>query len=92
MIARLIDLALSRRLLTIFAVALTGVLGVFVYTQMPKDIYPDLNAPLVTIITDNSGMAPEDVERLITLPLESLLSGAPGVTKYGRSRPRGTPL
>ncbi|HPW18677.1 MAG TPA: CusA/CzcA family heavy metal efflux RND transporter, partial [Candidatus Aminicenantes bacterium] len=42
---------------------------------------PDLNAPLVNIITENPGMASEDVERLITFPLESLLSGAPGVTR-----------
>jgi cobalt-zinc-cadmium resistance protein CzcA len=48
---------------------------------MPKDIYPDLNAPLVTIITENEGMAAEDVERLITFPLESLLNGAPQVTR-----------
>ena len=92
MINRLIDLALSRRLLTIFVVALTAVLGVFVYTRMPKDIYPDLNAPLVNIITDNPGMASEDVERLITLPLESLLSGAPGVTKVRSESTTGNSL
>ncbi|MEW5983688.1 MAG: efflux RND transporter permease subunit [Acidobacteriota bacterium] len=81
MINRLIDLALSRRLLTVFVVALLSVVGLLVYSWMPKDIYPDLNAPLVTVITENTGMASEDVERLITLPLESLLSGAPGVTR-----------
>jgi cobalt-zinc-cadmium resistance protein CzcA len=48
---------------------------------MPKDIYPDLNAPLVKIITENPGMAAEDVERLISFPLESLLNGAPHVTR-----------
>ena len=48
---------------------------------MPKDIYPDLNAPLVHIITENHGMAAEDVERLISFPLESLLNGAPHVTR-----------
>ena len=52
-----------------------------VYQRMPKDIYPDLNAPLVNIITENPGMASEDVERLISFPLESLLAGAPGVTR-----------
>jgi cobalt-zinc-cadmium resistance protein CzcA len=92
MISRLIDFALSHRLLTIFVVALTAVLGVFVYSRMPKDIYPDLNAPLVTIITDNPGMASEDVERLITLPLESLLSGAPGVTRVRSESTTGNSL
>ncbi len=81
MIDRLIDSALKHRLLTIFLVALTAVWGVIVYLRLPKDIYPDLNAPLVKIITENPGMASEDVERLISFPLESLLSGAPHVTR-----------
>ncbi len=55
--------------------------GCIVYFQIPKDIYPDLNAPLVKIITENPGMASEDVERLISFPIESLMSGTPGVTR-----------
>jgi cobalt-zinc-cadmium resistance protein CzcA len=81
MIDRVIDFALKHRLLTIFLVALAAIWGVMVYHRLPKDIYPDLNAPLVTIITENPGMASEDVERLISFPLESLLSGAPRVTR-----------
>lgn len=81
MIDRIIDFALKHRLLTVFLVALVCLWGVIVYFRMPKDIYPDLNAPLVKIITENPGMASEDVERLITFPLESLLSGAPRVTR-----------
>ena len=81
MIDRIIDFALKHRLLTVFLISLVCLWGVIVYFRMPKDIYPDLNAPLVNIITENSGMASEDVERLITFPLESLLSGAPGVTR-----------
>ena len=81
MIDRIIDFALKHRLLTVFLIALVCLWGVVTYFRMPKDIYPDLNAPLVNIITENSGMASEDVERLITFPLESLLSGAPGVMR-----------
>ena len=81
MIDKLIEYALKHRLLTILLVLLVSIWGVIVYTQMPKDIYPDLNAPLVNIITENPGMAAEDVERLITFPLESLLNGAPHVTR-----------
>jgi cobalt-zinc-cadmium resistance protein CzcA len=81
MIDIIIDFALKHRLLTVFLIGLVSILGVIVYLQMPKDIYPDLNAPLVTIITENPGMASEDVERLISFPLESLLSGAPRVTR-----------
>jgi cobalt-zinc-cadmium resistance protein CzcA len=81
MIDRIIDFALKHRLLTIFLVVLAAIWGAIVYHRLPKDIYPDLNAPLVTIITENPGMASEDVERLISFPLESLLSGAPHVTR-----------
>jgi cobalt-zinc-cadmium resistance protein CzcA len=81
MIDRIIDFALEHRLLTVFLIGLACLWGLVVFVRMPKDIYPDLNAPLVNIITENPGMASEDVERLITFPLESLLSGAPGVTR-----------
>ena len=81
MIDKVIDYALKHRLLTVLLILLISIWGVIAYTRMPKDIYPDLNAPVVTIITENPGMAAEDVERLITFPLESLLSGAPHVTR-----------
>jgi len=81
MIDRFINFALKHRLLSLLVILLISILGVFTYIRMPKDIYPDLNAPLVTIITENEGMAAEDVERLITFPLESLLNGAPQVTR-----------
>ncbi len=81
MIDRIINYALKHRLLTILLVVLVSIWGIIVFTRMPKDIYPDLNAPLVKIITENPGMAAEDVERLISFPLESLLNGAPRVTR-----------
>ncbi len=81
MINRLIDFSLQHKLLMIFLIALACIWGIIAYFRIPKDIYPDLNAPLVKIITENPGMASEDVERLISFPLESLLSGAPGVTR-----------
>jgi heavy metal efflux system protein len=81
MIDRLIDFALKHRLLTGLLLGLVGLWAAAAYIRMPKDIYPDLNAPLVNVITENPGMASEDVERLISYPLESLLSGAPYVTR-----------
>jgi cobalt-zinc-cadmium resistance protein CzcA len=92
MIDRIIDFALKRRLLTVFLLALVCLWGVVVYIRMPKDIYPDLNAPIVNIITDNPGMASEDVERLITFPLESLLSGAPGITRVRSESSTGSSI
>ena len=81
MINQTIDFALRHRLLTGMLVVLLSIWGALAYFRLPKDIYPDLNAPLVKIITENPGMPSEDVERLISFPLESLLSGAPGVTR-----------
>jgi cobalt-zinc-cadmium resistance protein CzcA len=81
MIDKIIDFALKHRLLTVLLIFIVSIWGIIAYTKMPKDIYPDLNAPLVKIITENPGMAAEDVERLISFPLESLLNGAPQVTR-----------
>lgn len=79
MIRAVIDFALRNRLLVLLLILLVTLGGVMAYQRMPKDIYPDLNAPLVNIITTCPGMASEDVERLITFPLESLMNGSPGV-------------
>lgn len=81
MIRAIIDMALGNRLLVMLLTVLVSAGGVVVYQLMPKDVYPDLNAPLVNIITSYEGMAAEDVERMITYPLESLMSGSPGVTR-----------
>ncbi len=81
MIDKIIDFSLKNRLLICLLAFFISAAGVFVYYRMPKDIYPDLNAPIVNIITTNEGMAAEDVERLITFPLESLLNGTPRVTR-----------
>ncbi|MBT8395831.1 MAG: efflux RND transporter permease subunit, partial [Gemmatimonadetes bacterium] len=81
MINRIIRYSLEHRLLTVFLVILASIVGVFAAVRMPKDIYPDLSPPVVTIVTENEGMAAEDVERLISFPLEALLNGAPHVTR-----------
>jgi len=81
MINKIIDFSLNNRLLIILVVSFISIVGILVYFHMPKDIYPDLNAPIVNIITTNEGMAAEDIERLITFPMESLLNGSPHVTR-----------
>ncbi len=81
MINKFIDFSLKHRFLVILVAVFICVLGVMSYLQLPKDIYPDLNAPIVNIVTTNDGMAAEDVERLITFPLESLLNGSPHVVR-----------
>ena len=81
MIDRLIDWSLKNPLLVIFLSLLVICVGAVVYFKLPVDVYPDLNAPLVNIVTEHYGMPSEDVERLITRPLESILNGAPHVTR-----------
>ncbi|MBC7365152.1 MAG: efflux RND transporter permease subunit, partial [Candidatus Aminicenantes bacterium] len=92
MINRIIDFALKHRVLTIFLVLLICLFGVVSYLRLPKDIYPDLNAPLVNVITENPGMPSEEVERLITFPLESLMAGTPGVTRIRSESTTGNSL
>lgn len=81
MIARLIDWSLGNRLLVL--VGALGLLawGLFETLRMPVDVFPDLTAPAVTVVTEAHGMAPEEVESLVTVPLETALNGASGVRR-----------
>ncbi|MBN1588521.1 MAG: efflux RND transporter permease subunit [Pirellulales bacterium] len=81
LIRAIIDLALRHRVLVLLLTVVVSLAGIVAYRQMPKDIYPDLNAPLVNIITTCPGMASEEVERVITFPIESLMNGTPHVTR-----------
>jgi heavy-metal exporter, HME family len=75
----LLDSSLKNRLLVLFGALLLTVYGAFTLTQTPVDVFPDLNKPTVTVITEAGGMASEEVEQLITFPLETALNGLPGV-------------
>jgi len=79
MLTEIIRLALRYRILTIaIALAITGYGGYVLY-HLPIDVFPDLNRPRVTVLTEALGLAPEEVETLITFPLESVVNGATGV-------------
>ncbi len=79
MIERLIDFALRQRLLTMVVTAALFGGGVWAYTQLPVDAYPDISPVLVQVFTETEGLAPEEVEQLVTYPIEVGMNGLPGL-------------
>lgn len=77
----IISWSLKNRLLVIALSLVIMVAGYLNLLQMPVDVFPDLTAPTVTVITEAHGMAPEEVETLITFPLETALNGATDVRR-----------
>lgn len=81
MITPTIRWSLENRLFVIAGALLLLLWGGYETTRMPVDLFPDLTAPTVTIVTEAHGMAPKEVETLVTLPIESALNGASGVRR-----------
>jgi len=75
----LLENSLHNRLLVIIGSVVLMAYGAFTLSRMPVDVFPDLNKPTVTIMTEAGGMASEEVEQLITFPLETAMNGLPGV-------------
>jgi Cu/Ag efflux pump CusA len=79
MFNRLISWSLNNRLIVVVATFALFVIGGYALQRMPVDVFPEFAPPQVVIQTEAPGMAPQDVETLITYPLESAINGTPGV-------------
>lgn len=79
MLKAIVDLSLRFRLLVVLGLILIVGLGVRAWRQVPVDAFPDVTPVQVSVSVESPGLAPEDVEKLLTFPVESTLAGLPGV-------------
>ena len=89
MLNKIINFALNNRLLIVVASVLLIVFGSYVASKMEVDVFPDLTAPTVVVLTEAHGMAPEEVEKLVTFPIEIAVNGATNVRRVRSSSSAG---
>src|SRR5688572_18880319 len=79
MLDKIIQWSIKNRLIVVVAAIALLIYGGVVALRTPVDVFPDLTAPTVTILTESHGMAPEEVEALVSLPIEAAMNGTAGV-------------
>ncbi|MBQ5644921.1 MAG: efflux RND transporter permease subunit [Bacteroidaceae bacterium] len=89
MLNRIIKFSLNNKLLVLLAVVLVTVGGIYSTKKIEVDVFPDLTMPTVVVLTDAHNMAPEEVERLVTFPIETAVNGATNVRRVRSSSSQG---
>lgn len=89
MLNKILKASLSARMAVIVAAALVTIAGVIALLNTEVDIFPDLNAPTVTVMTEARGLTPEEIEKSITYPIETAVNGATGVRRVTSSSQPG---
>ena len=81
MLNKIIRFSLENRILVLVASVLLVIGGLYSTSKTDVDVFPDLNAPTVVIMTEAGGMATEEVEQLVTFPIETAVNGSTGVRR-----------
>ncbi len=89
MLNKILEISLKNRLLVLLCAVMLTVAGIFVFRNMNVDVFPDLTAPTVTILTEAHGMESEEVEKLVTYQLETAMNGSPNVRRIRSSSAAG---
>ncbi|MDA3867768.1 MAG: efflux RND transporter permease subunit [Salinivirgaceae bacterium] len=89
MIDNIIKFSLNNKYIILVASVVLLIFGTKTATEMDVDVFPDLTAPTVVVMTDAEGMAPEEVERLVTFPIETVVNGGTGVRRVRSASSQG---
>jgi cobalt-zinc-cadmium resistance protein CzcA len=89
LLERIIHASFRHRAFVAMLVALAAVAGLMAYQRLPRNVYPDVTIPVFTIVTENESMAPEEIELMITRPLEAAMNGLPGVRRVRSQTSQG---
>ena len=89
MLNSIIRFSLNNRLAIMMAVMLVTIGGIYCAQKIEVDVFPDLTSPTVVVLTDATGMAPEEVERLVTFPIETAVNGATNVRRVRSTSSQG---
>ncbi|MFZ0280383.1 MAG: efflux RND transporter permease subunit, partial [Bacteroidales bacterium] len=81
MLDKITAFSLKNRLIILVGALLLLIMGTYIISKMEIDIFPELTAPTVVIMTEAHGMAPEEVERLVTFPIETTVNGSTGIRR-----------